>query len=146
MATPLIGAKMKQIEKLHGGYLNHWVVGLMHITVQTCCDLNYLTMRLSGYMNAPALSACNDLKMSWNISCIIHMIPSCTQERKFMELTSKQEMHKSAKLRNNPTSFTHIMMQIMLGISLTDAQSLHQFISSMVPSLTVVPRNSLKPP
>ena len=25
----------------------------MHITVQTCCDVQYITMRLSGYMNAP---------------------------------------------------------------------------------------------
>ena len=25
----------------------------MHVTVQTCYNLQYLTMRLSGYMNAP---------------------------------------------------------------------------------------------
>ena len=54
MATPFIGAELKQIEKSHGGSLNHWVGGLMYIIVQTCYDLQYLTMRLSGYMNAPA--------------------------------------------------------------------------------------------
>ena len=53
MATPLIGSELKQIEKSHGGSLNHWVGGLMHITVQTHCDLQYLIMCLSGYMNAP---------------------------------------------------------------------------------------------
>ena len=53
MNTPVIGGKLKQIEKSHGGYLNQWVGGLMHITVQNCYDLQYLTMRLSGYMNAP---------------------------------------------------------------------------------------------
>ena len=44
---------MNQIEKSHGGSLNNWVGGLMHITVQTHYDLQYITMRLSGYMNAP---------------------------------------------------------------------------------------------
>ena len=53
MNTPVIGGKLKQIEKSHGGYLNQWFGGLMHITVQNCYDLQYLTMRLSGYMNAP---------------------------------------------------------------------------------------------
>ena len=79
------------------------------------------------------------------------MNPSCTQERKFIKLNRlpinvnpKQEMQKSAKLRNNPTSFPHIVMQIMKGTSLTDARSPHQFTSSMVPSLTGVPRNSMK--
>ena len=53
MATPLIVAKLKKIEKSHGRSLNHWVGGLMHITVQNCYDLQYLTIHLSGYMNAP---------------------------------------------------------------------------------------------
>ena len=48
MATPIIGEEMKQIEKSHGGSINHWVGGLMHITVQTRYDLQYLTMGLSG--------------------------------------------------------------------------------------------------
>ena len=41
------------IEKSHGGSLNHWVGGLMHITLQTHFDLQYLTMLPSGYINAP---------------------------------------------------------------------------------------------
>ena len=53
MATLLIVEVLKQIEKSNGGSLNHWVGGIMHITVQTCYDLQYLTMRLSIYMNAP---------------------------------------------------------------------------------------------
>ena len=34
IGTPLIGAELKKIEKTHGGPLNNWVSGLMHITVQ----------------------------------------------------------------------------------------------------------------
>ena len=52
MDTPIIGEYLKQIEKSHGGSLNHWDGGIMHITVQTCYDHQYLTVRLSGYMNA----------------------------------------------------------------------------------------------
>ena len=52
MAKPLIGEDLKQIDKSHGGSLNHWVGGLMHITVQNHYDLQYLTICLSGYMNA----------------------------------------------------------------------------------------------
>ena len=53
MTKPIIGEDMKQIDKSHGGSLNHWVGGLMHITVQIRYDIKYLTMRLSGYMNIP---------------------------------------------------------------------------------------------
>ena len=53
MATPLIGEKLKQTENLHGVSLNHWAGGLIHVAVQTYYDLQYLTMRLSGYINAP---------------------------------------------------------------------------------------------
>ena len=52
MAPRLIREEPKQIENSHG-YLYHWVGGLMHITVQTHYDLQYFTMRLSGYMNYP---------------------------------------------------------------------------------------------
>ena len=62
MDTPLIGEEMKQTEKLHGGYLNHWVGGLMHITVQTRYNLQYLTMYLSGYRNSPTEPDLLDLK------------------------------------------------------------------------------------
>ena len=55
MAKPLIGEDLeKQIENSHVGSIKHWVGGLMNTTVQTCYNLQYLTMRLSGYMNAPA--------------------------------------------------------------------------------------------
>ena len=53
MDTPLIGAELKHIEKSHRGSINHWVGGLMNITVQTCYDLQFITIFLSGYMNAP---------------------------------------------------------------------------------------------
>ena len=52
MKITLIGDKLKEIEKYHGGSLNHWVGGIVHTTVQTCYDIQYLTMRLSGYINA----------------------------------------------------------------------------------------------
>ena len=54
VATLLIGEDMKKIENSHSGSLNNWVGGLMHITVQTQYDLQYITTRLSGYMNSPA--------------------------------------------------------------------------------------------
>ena len=53
MDTTIIGEETKQIYKSHGGSLNHWVGGLMHTIVQTCYDLQYFTMQLSGYMNSP---------------------------------------------------------------------------------------------
>lgn len=56
-AIPLVGDKLKQVEKQHGGSLNHWVGGLMHIGVQTRYDLAYTCMRLSGYMCAPSIPA-----------------------------------------------------------------------------------------
>ena len=34
----------------------------MHITVQTCYDIQYIPMRLSGYMNSPTESDLLDLK------------------------------------------------------------------------------------
>ena len=52
MSTCLIVEELKQIEKSQGGSLNHWVSGLMHLTIQTSYDLEYLTMSLSGYMNS----------------------------------------------------------------------------------------------
>ena len=52
MATTIIGAELKKVYESHEVYLNHLVGGLVHITVQTCYDLQYLTMHLSNYMNA----------------------------------------------------------------------------------------------
>ena len=62
MAKPIIGSELKQIDKSHGGYLHYWNGGLMHTTVQTRYDIQYLTMRLSGYMNAPTEPAFISLK------------------------------------------------------------------------------------
>ena len=53
MDTPLIVEELKQIEKSHRLSLNYWSGLLIHITVQTQYDLQCLTMRISGYMNAP---------------------------------------------------------------------------------------------
>ena len=52
MATTLVGEDLKLIDRLHGGYFNHWVGGIMHRTVQNRCGLQYSTMRLSGYISA----------------------------------------------------------------------------------------------
>ena len=53
MDTPPIVEELKQIEKSHGESLNHWVGVIIHTTFQTKYDLQYLTMRLNGYMNSP---------------------------------------------------------------------------------------------
>ena len=55
MDTPLIGEE-EEIENSHGGYLNQWVGGQMHITVQTSYGLQYLTMYLCVYMNDPTVT------------------------------------------------------------------------------------------
>ena len=52
MATPLIRDDLNKL-RYHGRSLSHWVDGLTHITVQTLYGIQYLTMRLSGYINAP---------------------------------------------------------------------------------------------
>ena len=62
MAATIIGEYLKQIDRSYGGLLNHWVGGLMHITVENCYGLQYLTMRISGYMNAPTETALLALK------------------------------------------------------------------------------------
>ena len=51
-----------QIEKSHGGSINHWVGGLMYITFQTRYNLQYLTIRLSRYMNVPTEPDFLDIK------------------------------------------------------------------------------------
>ena len=42
-----------QLKQKHVLSLKQWVGGLMRIKVQSLYDLQYLTMELSGYMNAP---------------------------------------------------------------------------------------------
>ena len=141
MATHIIEEELKQIEKSHGGSLNHWVGGIIHITFQTKYDIQYLTMRLSGYMNSPTEPAFIDLKHGMEYLMHHTHEPIMYSRKKIIELkrapinvTSNQEMQKSTKIRNTLTSFTYIVMQIMQGISLTDAQSPQHLISSMVTS------------
>ena len=62
MAKPLIRSELNQIDKSNGGSLYHWFGGLMHITVQTRYDLQYLKIRLNGYMNEPKEPAFLSLK------------------------------------------------------------------------------------
>ena len=50
-----------------------------------------------------------------------------------INVSSKQVIQKSTKIRNNPTSSIHIVIQIMKEIYLTDALSNQQLTSSMVP-------------
>ena len=57
MDTPLIREDLKSIDKSHGESLNQWAGGLMHIPDQKFYELQYLTMRLCGYMNFPIRSA-----------------------------------------------------------------------------------------
>ena len=73
MDTPLIGKILKQIERSHGVSLNHWVSGLVYITVQTCYYLQCITIRFSGYMNTPAEPAFIDIKH--NMDYLMHHPP-----------------------------------------------------------------------
>ena len=91
----------------------------MHTTVQTHYDLQCLTMRLSGYMNAPTEPAFIDLKHLMEY-LMHHPHEPIMYSRKKVHITeeiSHQCYFKSGdseiiKIRNTPTSFTHILMQI----------------------------------
>ena len=61
MDTHHIGESWKN-DKSYGGPLNHRVGGLIHITVQNYYDPQFLTMRLSDYINTPSEYAFLDLK------------------------------------------------------------------------------------
>ena len=52
MDTPLVVEELGKIDKSRVGSLNHWVGGLVHITVQTRYYLQYLTMVLVSYMKS----------------------------------------------------------------------------------------------
>ena len=52
MDTRLIGEELKQIVRPHVVSFDHWFGSLVHITVQTCYDLQYINMFISGYINA----------------------------------------------------------------------------------------------
>ena len=86
--TPLIVEELKQIYKLHCGSLNHWVGGLVHITIQTCYDFQYLTMRLSGYMNAPTEPSFLDLKHGMEY-LMHHLHESIVYSRNKTHITDK---------------------------------------------------------
>ena len=62
-----------------------------------------------------------------------------------INVSLEQQIQKTTKTRNTPTFSTYIVMQIMLEIYLTDDQSHQQIIHSMVPSLTSVTINNLRP-
>ena len=76
-------------------------------------------MRLSGYMNVPIEPAFLPLK---NFTEYLMHHPHeliMYSKNKYIELnrapinsTSNQKMHKSVKIRNTLTSFTHMLMQI----------------------------------
>ena len=139
--THLIGEDMKQIEKSHVGSLNQWAGGLMHITVQTHYDLQYLTMHLSGYMNPPTEPDFLALKHGMEY-LMNHPHETIVHSRKKIHKTDesphqcyfKAGYAEIIKIGNTLTSFTHIVMQIMPEISLIDVKSHPQFISSMLPA------------
>ena len=103
MATPIIGEGLKKIDKSHGGYLNHWVGGFIHITVKTIYDLQYLTLRLSRYMNAPTEPAFLALKhgmeylMHHPHEPIMYLKKKHKKMKANINVYSKQVMHKSTK-------------------------------------------------
>ena len=120
MATPLIVEELKQINKSHGRSLNHWVGIIINITVQTRYDLQYLTMRLSGYMNAPTEPAFLALKHGMEY-LMHHTHEPIVYSRKKIYKTDeiphqcyfKAGDSEIKKIRNIPTSFIHILTQIM---------------------------------
>ena len=133
---------------------DHSITGL----VESCKSLSklYITLNISPYASVSACMHQQNLisllsNMTCNISCTIHMYPYCTQAKQLIKLikyptnfTSKQDMQKLTKKGYIPTSFTHIVIQIIKNIQLTDVTLHQQFIYSMVLSYNCVPRNSLK--
>ena len=92
----------------------------MYITVQTCYDLQYLTMRPSACMNARtepdfiALKHGMEHLIQHPYEPIVYSGNKTTNVMKVpSDVTSKQEIEKSTKTMNITTSFTHIVMQIM---------------------------------
>ena len=141
MYTYVIGKELKQIDRSHGGSLNHRVGGLMHVTVQTCYAFQYITMHLSGYMNPPTEPDFLALKHGMGY-LVNHPHETIVHSRKKIHKTDesphqcyfKAGYAEIIKIGNTLTSFTYIVMQIMPEISLIDVKSHSQFISSMVPA------------
>ena len=127
MATPLIGEEVRQIDKSRGGLINHWVGVLIHINIQTLYNLQYLTINISGYMNAPkepdplALKQGREFIMNHPHERIIYSGNKYTTLMKSpTNVSSKQGIHKSTEICNTPTSSIHIVMNILPEIYLKD--------------------------
>ena len=140
MGTPLIGELLKQLERTNGGWLNHWVGGLLYIAVQTWNDLKYITMRLSGYTKAvteqESLALHNGME---------YLMLSCIQETRYSKLIrllfnvySNNSRLISTKNNNTQNFSTHIVMRTMQVISLTGTQSHIMINYSVAPSSTGV--------
>ena len=121
----------------------------MHITVQTGYDLQYFIMHLSDYMNAPTEPSFIALRHGMKYlmhHAHEHIMFSGKKINKTDEIPHqcyfKEGDSYIRKMRTTLTSFTHIVMQIMPEIFLTDFHSNPQFISSMLPSKTGVPGNN----
>ena len=61
-----------------------------------------------------------------------------------INVSSKQFMHKSTKIRNTPTSSTHIVMKIMQDIFMEVTMSPQHLSYSMLPSFNGEPRNNMR--
>ena len=59
--------------------------------------------------------------------------------RSQINVSSNQVVHILTKNKNTPTSFLHIVMQVVNGIFMTGSLSPQQLTSSMLPSLTGAP-------
>ena len=77
-------------------------------------------MRLSGYMNSPTEPAFIDLKHGMKYLMYHPREPIMYSKNRIYKteeppsnVTSKQEVQKSTKIRNTLTSFTDIVMQII---------------------------------
>ena len=89
----------------------------MRITVQTSYALHYLTMHLSGYMNAPtktdfiALKNGTEYLMHYTHEPIMYSRKKIYKNHESPhQYFPKQGMKKSTKIWNIPTSSTHIVM------------------------------------
>ena len=98
----------------------------MHITVQTRYDLQYITMRLCGYLNY--LIEPSFLALSLDMEYIMYHLHEpmmyskdeiFLKTRAHFNVYSRQVMQKPTKHKNSSTSYTHNVMHIMHDISVT---------------------------
>ena len=97
--------------------LNQWVGGIMRITVETGCDIQYLTISLSEYVNAPIEPEFLDLRHV--IKYLMHHPhePNIYSRNNIFKLIEKphQCFYKEVssdikKYKNNTTYFTHTVI------------------------------------